>query len=186
MSDFNTLDSALQGRATDPAIREGIALVDYPDYLIAEALSGDGLRQVHNSIGAGSLTPEAAAQAITARIVEGIAEGIAKGIAKHAPEDSSHERKNNRGRASFIPTPSTRFPKPIVSRIFGKKNVPREELVFDDEAEPINFSSPLSASLLMRAEAVSQLWRQGRLEGERAAHLLVIAVEDFQTHQDKV
>lgn len=182
MSDFNALDSALQGRATDPAIREGIALVDYPDYLIAEAISGDGLRQVHNSIGAGSLTPEAAAQAITARIVERIAEDIAK----HAPEAPSHERKTSRDRASFVPTLSARFPKPIVSRIFGKKNAAHEEPVFDDEAEPINFSSPLFAALLMRAEAVSQLWRQGKLEEGRAAQLLEIAVADFRTHQDKV
>lgn len=174
MSDFNALDPVLKGRTADPAVRQGITLVEYPEYLITEALEGDGLRQVHGRIASENLTPEAAAQAITDMIAERLAEDI-------PDEDpaASHEKP----RASFIPGLSAKFPQPVISKFFGKKTPAREEPVFDDDAAPLNFDSPVTASLLMRAEAVTRLWRHGKIEAERAAHLLEVAVNDYQAHQ---
>lgn len=175
MSDSNALDPILKGRSADPAVREGIALVEYPEYLIAETLDGNGLRDVYNRIDSESLTPEAAAQAITDMIAERLTEDI--------PEEDIDSPRQERGRVSFIPGLSAKFPQPVVSKIFGKKTPVREEPVFTDDASPIDFDSPVVASLLMRTEAVTRLWRHGKMDAGRAAHLLEVAVSDYQARQ---
>lgn len=179
MSHPNSLDPILKGRTADPSIREGIMLVEYPEYLIADALDGDGLQEVHRRMGGGvGLTPESAASTITEMIVERLADDI--------EEDSSDRPSPERSRPSFIPHISAKFPQPVISRIFGKKPAPEDEQdepVFADNATPIHFESSIAPALLMRAEAVSRLWRQGKIEAERAAHLLESAVMDYRANR---
>lgn len=169
MSDSHALDPILKGRNADPAVREGIALVEYPEYLITEALNGDGLRQVHGRLATEGLTPEAAARVITEMIVGGRAEDIAE----------RPQRTREKSKASFVP----HFPQPVISRLFGKKTPANEEPVFDDDPAPINFSAPVTTSLLMRVETVTQLWRQGKIDAGRAIHLLDTAMTDFHARE---
>lgn len=177
MGDFNTLDPILRGRTADPAVREGITLVEYPEYLIAGALEGEGLQQVHNRMGAENLTPEAAATIITEMIVESLAD--------IQPQDSAGSPPSERGKTSFIPGLSARFPKPVISRLFGKKGTALDstegDLVFHDDSAPINFNSPMSSAVLMRAEAVTQLWRRGKVEPEEAIRRLTTLMEEYRT-----
>lgn len=175
MSDHNALDPILKGRTADPVIRAGIALVEYPEYLIAETLDGDGLREAHSRIDAETLTPEAAARAITGMIVEHLAEDI--------PEEAPESQSMRSRAASFIP----HFPNPVIGKIFGRRDhtPPAEDLVFDEDPTPMNFKSPMRASLLMRAEAVTQQWRQGKIEDERAVHLLENAVLNYRKRQQE-
>lgn len=178
MSHPNSLDPILKGRTADPSIREGIALVEYPEYLIAQALDGDGLQEAHRRLGGTGLTAESAANTITEMIVERLADDIAEA----PPEGATSERS----RVSFIPHISAKFPQPVISRIFGKKSAPADEAdepVFADNATPISFELSIAPSLLMRAEAVSRLWRQGKIEAERAAYLLESAVMDYRTNR---
>lgn len=177
MTEHKALDPVLKGRTADPAVREGIALVEYPEYLIAEVLSGDGLREVHSRINAESLTPEAAARAITDMIVERLTEDIPEETPSPAPEKTKP--------SSFVP----HFPKPVISKLFGRRSpAPEgdmEDPVFEEDAAPMNFESPVKASLLMRAEAVTQQWRRGKVSDERAAHLLESAVRNYQKRQQE-
>lgn len=177
MTEHNALDPVLKGRTADPAIREGITLVEYPEYLIAETLDGDGLREAHSRMSAETLTPQAAARAITEMIVERLAETIPDDL----PEQEAVQEKTRP--TSFIP----HFPPPVISKLFGKRTaVPdqgQEDPVFDDNPAPMNFDSPMKASLLMRAEAVTRLWRQGKVGDDRAAHLLEVAVLDYRKRQ---
>lgn len=176
MTEHKALDPVLKGRTADPAVREGIALVEYPEYLIAEVLSGDGLREVHSRIDAESLTPEAAARAITDMIVERLTEDIPEEATPPAPEKSKP--------SSFVP----HFPKPVISKLLGRRSPAPEDAgdpVFEEDAAPMNFESPVKASLLMRAEAVTQQWRRGKVSDDRAAHLLESAVRNYQKRQQE-
>lgn len=163
-------DSILKGRTTDPAVREGITLVEYPAYLISEVLEGDGLRRVHGRIDSESLTPEAVARIITDMIMERLMEDI---------PDAPQAQPRGKPKSSFVP----HFPNPVVSRFFGKRASPQAEPVFEDDPVPTNFKTSATASMLMRAEAVTQLWRQGKIDGDRAAHLLEVTVSNFQTQK---
>lgn len=169
-------DPILKGRNADPAIQEGIALVEYPEYLIAEALSGDGLKEAHSRIGAEALTAEAAASAITEMIVERLTDDIPDAAVVPEPLPG-------RAKASpFIP----HFPKPVISKFFGKRGgVTAKEPVFEDKPPRMNFDSPLKTSLLMRAEAVTQQWRQGKIGDDRAAHLLENLVVNYRKRQQE-
>lgn len=175
-TEFNALDPILKGRPADPAIREGISLVEYPEYLIAETLDGDGLRKAHGRIGEGNFTPEAAARAITDMIVEHLADDI--------PEDDDDiQEQRPKRKPAFIP----HFPKPVIGKLSGKRSpAPTSETpVFVENPAPINFESPITASLLMRTEAVTQLWRQGKIETPRAAHLIEVAVLKYRKREQK-
>lgn len=177
MSTSKASDPILKGRTADPALRQGIPLVDYPEYLVADALGGDGLQEAHRRMGSENLSPEAAARTITEMIVERLANGIPEGSEEEVPA------RKDKPRASFVPHISARFPRPVISKMFGKKSPVHEEPIFDDDAAPIDFASSVAPSLLMRAEAVSRLWRRGEVSPDRAAHLLEVAVEEYREHK---
>lgn len=173
MTERNALDPILKGRTADPAIREGLTLVEYPEYLIAEVLDGEGLREAHRRIDAETLTPEAAARAITDMVVERLAEDI--------PDDEAPQVAPEKARpSSFIP----HFPKPVISRFFGRRDSATSgDPVFDEDPAPMDFDSSVKASVLMRAEAITQRWRQGKIEDDRAVHLLEVAVLNYRKRQ---
>lgn len=168
-------DSILKGRPTDPAVREGIGLVDYPGYLISAVLEGDGLREVHARISGDSLTPEGAARIITAMVVEHLAEDIPASSPAPAPQ------KPPRSKPAFV----AHFPKPAIRKVFGKRPPGPPEPVFEDNPPSVDYDSSITASLILRAEAVTSLWRQGRLTSDQAAHLLAESVRDHQQRKQK-
>lgn len=174
MSDYDARDPILQGRATDPAVRQGIDLVDYPDYIVAAALDGDGLTQVHNKIMGEGVTPQAAAQAITDLIIDLLAEEMPA----QTPEGAAHALTSDQ-----IARGTHEFPQPITRKFFGKTDPPPPAPVFDDAVRPIDFSTPLQSALLLRAEAITRRWREGRIEEPRAVHLLEAALADFKNHK---
>lgn len=163
-------DSILKGRTTDPAVREGITLVEYPAYLISEVLDGDGLRRVHGRIDSEALTPESVARIITDMIVEHLTQDI---------PDKPNVQARSKSKPSFVP----HFPNPVISRFFGKRAPSQTEPVFEDDPPPTNFNMSATNSMLMRVEAVTLSWRQGKIDGDRAAHLLEVAVSDFRARK---
>lgn len=171
-------DPILMGRDVDPAVQEGIRRVEYPEYLIAEALSGDGIKEVHRRISGEVLTADAAATAITEMIVERLTEDIPDESEGGPPSRTAEHTTSS----PFIPN----FPKPVISRLFGKRrDTPAEDPVFEHEPPRVNFHSPLKVSLLMRAEAVTQQWRQGKINDDRAVVLLERLVTDYRKHQQR-
>lgn len=160
MSATTDPDKILDGRETATVLREALLLVDYPDYVIASALKGDGLSKVHSLIGPHDSTREAVAAIITDLIAESITASISATPANATPTHSG-------------------FPLPLKRRIFGKRNQPLpQEPVFTD-AVPLAFEEAPVAAYLMRAEAVTRMWRQGRIDSTVAVDLLTVAARGY-------
>lgn len=176
----NPQERILKGRATDPAVREGIALLDFPAYVIAEVLDGDGLQEVHARLGAESLTPASAADVITQMIQEYLAD---------APPPADDPPPARRG---FVPTRHPVFPNPVISRPFGRRraDATSTESPSEDESQAtlemtnggrVDFRATATTAVLMRAESTLRLWRQGRVTPDDAIFILEGLVRDYRS-----